>query len=155
MTEASHSGVFVDRRSHAQRAEGLATQILFWYDADKKKRRRINGVAVTTDGHLFVARSTCSKKDQFVKSFGRMIIEQRMFGSAQRHCWKLVPYYVGQDTTTPFDHDKMAEACALVYADEFPEDEKGHKRAYNAGKIYTSYHEEMERRANELDEFDG
>lgn len=146
MTHASHD-TFVDRRTEEQRDNGLATQILFWYDADKKNRRRINGIAVSSEGRLLVARSTCSKKDQFVKAHGRMIVERRMFGHAQNH---FVDLLVDIDPANFADADAMAVACAAAYADEFPDDEKGHKRAYNAGKVFASYHAEIRRRADEL-----
>lgn len=150
MTQSSQD-TFVDRRTDEQRDEGLATQILFWYDQDKKKRRRINGMAVTTEGHLVVARATCSKKDQFVKVHGRMIVAKRLFGRAKNHCSVLV--IPGADGV--MSNDKMAEMAARAYEEMFPKDDKGHKRAYNAGKIFTNYRAEINRRANELlDGFD-
>jgi len=164
MTQSSQD-TFVDRRTEQEQEEGFATQILFWYDTDKKKRRRVNGIAITTDGNLVVARSTCSKKDQFVKVHGRMIVTKRIFGRAKTHCWELMPYYVTEagvaTTSTPFssegfDINRMAEACATVYAERFPNDDKGHKRAFNAGKIFTNYRADLDSRANELlDGFDG
>lgn len=158
MTQSSHS-VFVDRRTDEQREAGLATHILFWYDHDKKHRRRVNGVAMTTGGYLLVARATCSKKDQFVKKHGRFIIEKRMFGNAKTHHWMFMPSYVTKDgactTHTPFtsigfDLNRMAEACANVYQDEFPGDEMGVKRAFNAGRVFERYQVDLDRRANEL-----
>ena len=146
MTHASHD-TFVDRRTEEQRDSGLATQILFWYDTDKKNRRRINGVAVNAEGRLFVSRSTCSKKDQFIKAHGRMIVERRMLGNAKNHFADLL---VDIDPARFADADAMATACAAAYADEFPGDEKGHKRAYNAGKVFANYHSEINRRADEL-----
>jgi hypothetical protein len=143
MTESSHD-VFVDRRTDDQREAGLATHILFWYDHDKKHRRRVNGVAVTTDGYLLVARATCSKKDQFVKSHGRFIIERRMSGRAKKHHWMLLPLTTSDEL--------MSEACADVYRNEFPADEMGIKRAFNAGRVFARYQADLDRRANEIDE---
>lgn len=143
MTEASHD-TFVDRRTPEQQAAELATQVLFWYDEEgkgRKRRRRTNGIAVTTDGSLVVARATCSRKDQFVKAHGRLVVESRILGRAQRHCWVLTV------------SDATPEAAAAAYTETFPEDETGIKRAYNAGKIFATYRAEMTRRANELDEF--
>lgn len=146
MTNASHD-VFVDRRTDDERDNGLATQILYWYDLDKKNRRRINGVAVDAEGNLAVARSTCSKKDHFIKAHGRMIVARRLLGGAQRHAWTLrvdiAPEQFG-------DADAMATACAAAYGEMFPGDEKGHKRAYNAGKVFARYRQEIDRRASEL-----
>jgi hypothetical protein len=143
MTEANYD-TFIDRRTAEQQAGELATQVLFWYDEEgkgRKRRRRTNGIAVTTDGFLIVSRATCSRKDQFVKAQGRLVVEKRILGRAQNHCWVL-----RMDAFTP-------EAAAEAYADFFPEDEMGAKRAYNVGKIFVSYRAEIERRANELDEF--
>jgi hypothetical protein len=145
MTNASHN-VFVDRRTAEQRAGELATQVLFWYDKDgkgNKRRRRTNGMAMTTDGFLVVARATCSRKDQFVKTHGRMVVEKRILGRAQRHC---VTLYVNER-----DLD-LAEAAAAAYSEAFPGDETGFKRAFNTGKIFVSYQADIEKRANELDE---
>lgn len=147
MTEASHD-VFTDRRSAEQRSGELATQVLFWYDEEgkgRKRRRRTNGMAITTDGALVVARATCSRKDQFRKAMGRLVVEKRILGRAQRHCWVL----------RLDDGVDRAEAAAAAYREIFPEDEIGIKRAFNAGKIFISYQADIERRANELDEFNG
>lgn len=152
MTEASHDK-FVDRRTPDQQAAELATQILFWYDEEFCEmrginRRRINGIAVTEDGFLLVARATCSEKDQFVKAKGRMIVARRMFGNAKEHNWRLVPYYAADNDSgalasggpnANFDYSRMAEACANVYRDVFPNDEVGVKRAFNAGKVYAGW----------------
>ncbi len=143
MTQSSND-VFVDRRTDEQREAGLATHILFWYDHDKKHRRRVNGVAMTTGGYLLVARATCSKKDQFVKSHGRFVIEKRMFGNAKTHHWMLAPL-ASRDTS-------MSIACADAYQDKFPGDEMGVKRAYNAGRVFARYQVDIARKANELDE---
>ena len=78
MINASNHSIFVDRRTAEQRTGELATQVLFWYDEagkGNKRRRRTNGVAMTTDGFLIVARAMCSRKDQFVKTHGRMVVE--------------------------------------------------------------------------------
>lgn len=143
MTEASHN-VFVDRRTAEQQAAELATQVLFWYDEEgkgRKRRRRTNGIAITTDGSLVVSRATCSRKDAFVKAKGRLVVESRILGRAQRHCWVL-----SVDGLTP-------EAVADSYREMFPNDEIGIKRAFNVGKIFAAYRAEMNRRANELDQF--
>ena len=161
MTQSSHD-VFQDRRTNDQRNAGLATQILYWYDEEGRgrswndpavkgerrppnsmKRRRVNGVAVTTDGCLFVSRATCSRKDQFIRSHGRMVVESRILGNAQQHCWKLI-------VPDGDNLEKFAENCAAIYAEEFPDDERGRKRAYNAGNVFVRYRNEIERRANEL-----
>lgn len=129
MTEVS----FVDRRTDEQRDNGLATQVLFWYDEEgrgRKRRRRTNGIAITTDGTLLVSRATCSRKDQFIKSKGRLVVEKRILGRAQRHCWRLAPV----NGMTP-------EGFAAAYEGFFPDDEMGVKRAYNVGKIFTAFSE--------------
>jgi hypothetical protein len=142
MTQSSHD-TFIDRRSDEERDNGLATQILYWYGQGSKKRRQVNGVAMTTDGYLFVARATCSKKDQFVKAHGRMIVSQRMFGNAQKHCWLLI--------LDPSDNlAGIPEAAAAVYAQEFPDDEVGKKRAFNAGNIFVRYRENIQQRADAM-----
>ena len=146
MTEAS-SNVFTDRRSVDQVSGELATQVLFWYDEEGKKsrrRKRTNGMAMATDGTLVVSRAVCSRKDQFMKANGRMVVEKRILGRAQKHCWVL--------TLNPGD---TAEQAAAAYADKFPEDAMGIKRAFNAGKIYAAYKADIERRANELESLDG
>jgi len=125
MTETSN--VFVDRRTEEERKNGFATQVLFWYDTDSKKRNRTNGIAVTVDGKLVVARSTCSRKDQFVRSLGRMKVNSRLFGRAQKHCWVL-DVVAGDDVPTN---------VANAYAAQFPNDEMGVKRAFNIGKVYS------------------
>lgn len=124
MTEVNK---FVDRRSDEEKSNGLATQVLFWYDKDSKKRTRTNGVAVTAEGHLLVARSTCSRKDQFVRAMGRMKVRNRIFGRAQKHSWTLVPNLGAVDLPAEF---------AAAYAALFPTDEMGTKRAYNIGKVF-------------------
>lgn len=198
MTEASHD-VFVDRRTAEQKMGELATQILFWYDEagkgkswrdierDEKtsnqtmKRRRTNGVAMTLDGSLVVARSECSRKDQFCRVSGRHIVEQRIlnaelavsrslrrkvieeerrrkaiedandgapcekFSSREDFCWLL-----RLDETQLED---LPTEAARVYSEMFPEDERGIKRAFNAGNVFIRYKAEIERRANELDDF--
>jgi len=150
MTEAS-SNVFTDRRSVDQVSGELATQVLFWYDEEGKKsrrRKRTNGMAMATDGTLVVSRAVCSRKDQFMKANGRMVVEKRILGRAQKHCWVL--------TLNPGDiPEQAAAAAAAAYADKFPEDAMGIKRAFNAGKIYSAYKADIERRANELEGLDG
>lgn len=144
MTESSHN-VFVDRRSEDEKRNGLATQILFWYDQDKKKRTRTNGIAVTIDGRIFVARSTCSRKDQFVRAMGRMKVSNRIFGRAQKHCWELATDLRKVDVNIP-------EMAAKIYSEVFETDEIGAKRAYNIGKVFARYVDEIARRAqSELD----
>lgn len=151
MTESSHN-TFVDRRTERQKTEGLATPILFWYDTDTSlvdgaERRRINGMAVHQDGVLMVARATCSPKDQFIKARGRMIVENRLLGGAKRHCWALeTSDGVGDDGVSFTSSDP--EAFAAAYEAEFPGDERGVKRAFNAGKIFKSYLSEVQRKAN-------
>ena len=149
--KSSHD-VFVDRRTADQRSGELATQVLFWYDEEgkgRKRRRRTNGLAITTEGQLVVARSTCSRKDQFTRSMGRLVVEKRILGRAQRHCWVLRTDATGGGTPVV----EIPEAAANAYREFFPEDEIGIKRAFNAGKIFSSYQADIERRANELDEF--
>ena len=142
MTESNHN-VFVDRRTEDEKRNGLATQVLFWYDQDKKKRMRTNGLAVTVDGDILVARSTCSRKDQFVKAMGRMKVSNRIFGRAQKHCWMM-----RVDLTA----ENLPEAAARAYAEVFPNDEMGTKRAYNIGKVFSRYRAEIANRAQaELD----
>ena len=145
MTQSSHD-VFVDRRTAAQKLGELATPVLFWYDQEgkgRKRRRRTNGVAITTDGLLVIADTVCSRKDQFVKVHGRMVVEQRILGRAQAHCGL---FYLSPDGS-------RAEAAAAAYRDEVGEDERGVKRAYNAGRVFDRYKADIERRANELDDF--
>ena len=122
-----NTNVFVDRRSDDERKNDLMTQVLFWYDTDSKRRTRTNGIAVTVDGKLVVARSTCSKKDQFVRAQGRMKVTSRIFGRAKKHCWVL-------DIAQNWDN--MPAAVADAYAKQFPSDEMGVKRAFNIGKVY-------------------
>jgi hypothetical protein len=135
MTEVNK---FVDRRTEEERRNGLATQILFWYDDDVNKswrdkngqkqfRRRTNGITVNAAGNLIVARSTCSRMDQFVRAMGRLKVASRIFGNAKNHCWTLVVDLTVADLPTAF---------AAVYADTFPNDEMGAKRAYNIGKVF-------------------
>ena len=133
MTE--HNTVFVDRRNSTEVAAGLATPILFWYDTDRKGRKRTNGVAVTMDGHLMVARAVCSKKDQFVKAGGRLRVTGRLLGNAQRHCWKLP--ISGMNGSAA--NNVIPEMAARAYEEAFPGDTMGHKRAYNAGNVASRY----------------
>lgn len=159
MTQSNYD-TFVDRRTEEECAAGLATPILFWYDEDKKGRARTNGVAMTIDGHLMMARSTCSKKDQFVKSLGRMIVTQRILGcdvalqrrpnKGSRHSCKL---FVPGVTQYPDGGDSLNDIRTLVaqvYEEQFPDDEIGRKRAYNVANIYMRYQQEIKRRADEL-----
>lgn len=124
MTEVNK---FVDRRTEEDKRNGLATHVLFWYDKDSKKRTRTNGIAVTSEGQLIVARSTCSRKDQFVRAMGRLKVSNRIFGRAQKHSWVLVPNLGAADLPAEF---------AAAYAALFPADEMGTKRAYNIGKVF-------------------
>jgi len=145
MTESSHK-IFIDYRTEEQRLGDLATPILIWYDEEgkkKKRRRRVNGVAVTTDGLLMVADAVCSRKDQFIKAKGRLVVEKRILGRAKGHCVALL-----LDTDVDY-----ADSAAAAYREFFPENEAGAKRAYNAGKMFAAYREEITRKANELDEF--
>ncbi len=143
MTEASHN-VFIDRRTEVEVGAGLATQILFWYDKDKKNRTRTNGIAITIDGEVIIARSTCSKKDQFERATGRMKVANRIFGRAQKHCW-IVPTFL---MTSPDDAPtRSADAYTSLFSDDM-----GVKRAYNAGNVYRKYMAEIQRRiAGEVD----
>lgn len=151
MTEASHN-VFVDRRTDEEMNEGLATPILYWYDNDKKGRTRTNGVAISTEGRLLIARSTCSKKDQFIKSKGRMIVAKRMFGNAKTHCWELI--VEGADDVIP-NIDTFPTLVATVFDETFANDEAGRKRAYNAARVFVRYRADLQRRATEmLDDFE-
>lgn len=147
--QSSHES-FTDRRSEDEVLGQLATPILFWRDTDKKGRVRTNGVAITTAGELIKATAVCSKRDQFVKSHGRMVVTQRIIGRAKRHCWVL---YVHGVTGTSYDADdknNLRFLIAKTYEDVFPDDECGRKRAYNAANIYRDYLASIERRANEL-----
>ena len=141
MTQSSHD-VFVDRRSAAQKLGELATPVLFWYDEEgkgRKRRRRTNGVAITTDGLFVYADAICSRKDQFVKAHGRMVVEKRILGRAKAHCKLLILEGDGP----------RAEAAAAIHRDYLDsENEIGIKRAYNAGRVYDRY-----LAANELDDF--
>lgn len=146
MTDSTHK-VFVDYRSQEQINAGLATPILTWYDQEghgRKRRRRTNGIAMTTSGMLVCADAVCSRKDQFVKAHGRMVVERRILGQARDH------YIV--INLNPEEEDQ-AKATADAYREFFPDNEAGVRRAYNAGKMFVAYREEIERRANELDEF--
>jgi hypothetical protein len=136
MTEASRN-VFKDRRTFDEQTNGLATQILFWYSQDKKKRPRTNGIAVTMEGDLVVARATCSRDDQFVRAMGRIKVSSRIMGRAKKHFWILS---VTNDSPTPKDF-------ADAYLAMFPKDEMGSKRAFNVGKIFMKYREDLTRRA--------
>lgn len=141
--ESSHN-VFIDHRESAHELAGLATKVLFWYDEEGKGtrvRRRTNGVAMTMDGHLVVSRAACSRKDQFVKKQGRLVVESRILGRAQKFCWVI----------SVFHSDDCAAAAAEAYREAFPEDDLGAKRAYNAGKIFAAFKEDIARRADELE----
>ncbi len=127
--------VFVDRRTSEEIAMGLATPIRYWYDLDRKKRQRTNGVAVTLAGEVVVARSTCSRTDQFSRRHGRMVVAGRIQGreKASRtnraqgiiHCWIL-------------SLDNTIEA----YRRLFPAGggtETGVGRTFNAIRVYKEY----------------
>lgn len=147
MTDSTHK-VFVDYRSQEQINAGLATPILTWYDEEgrgKKRRRRTNGIAMTMEGMLVCADAVCSRKDQFIKAHGRMVVEQRILGQAQDHYMM-----IGLE---PAEDEDFAKEAAAAYREFFPDNEAGAKRAYNAGKMFMAYREEIERRANERDEF--
>lgn len=155
MTESSRN-IFVDRRTQDQQIAELATQILFWYDdphqgkirpsrRDRNRARngrvRTNGMAITTDGLLIVARSSCYFMDQFCKKTGRKKVEYQILGRA-KSCAVL-----------SLDRNKdFPEAAAEAYSDYFPGDETGTKRAFNAGKIFAAYRAEIERRASEMED---
>ena len=159
MTNSSHDH-FDDKRTPLQQAGELATSVLWWYNEEgkgmswrnlakgvstknvKMKRRRTCGVAITTAGQLIYAESVCSRKDQFIKAKGRFIVESRILGRAQQHCWILT-----------LDDGDPAEAAVASYRMYVPEDEVGAKRAYNAGRIFDHYKAEIHRRASEVDEF--
>ena len=144
MTQSSHSR-FIDHRSVEHQRAGLATQVLFWYDEEgkgRKTRRRTNGVAMTTDGSLVVSRAACSRKDQFIKKQGRLVVESRIMGRAQKFCWILLVN----------DVEDLAAEAAASYLDSFPDDELGAKRAYNAGKVFAAYKEDIARRADALED---
>lgn len=133
MTEASTQ--FVDRRTDAEKAAGLLTQTLYWYDADAKGRRRTNAMAITQDGLLLVSRATCSKKDNFEKRKGR-----NMAGGRLLNFERLMAR--GDDTVKAIKLDggpNQPEEAARLYLLLFPGDERGSKRAYNAGKIWVNY----------------
>lgn len=154
MTEASHN-TFVDRRTQNQQMAELATQVLFWYDNphanmrpskhDKNSARngrvRTNAMAITMDGLLIVARSTCYFKDQFCKKTGRKKAEAQLLGRAKA-CAVL---HLDENMEYP-------EAAAAAYTEMFPDDETGAKRAFNAGKIFAAYRADIERRANEMED---
>lgn len=141
------------------------------------KRRRTNGIAISMDGNLIVSRAVCSRKDQFCRGSGRNVVSQRILNaelavsrslrrkvieeekrrkaikdandSAPRedYCWILRLDKVKLD-------DLPLEA-ARAYTEMFPDDERGIKRAFNAGGVYVRYKQEIERRVNELDDFNG
>jgi hypothetical protein len=140
MAEAK-SSVFIDRRTEEEKAAGLATPVLYWYDVeevgykDGTPRRRTNGMAVDIYGNLIIARATCSTKDQFEKRTGRLVVSKRIMGRAQRHCNVLLPRC---DLEAP-------EAMAEAYRQAFPDDTIGVKRAFNAGKVFAACLEEMDR----------
>ena len=95
---------FVDRRTDEEKKMGLATPIRYWYDLDRKKRQRTNGVAVTLTGEVVVARSTCSRTDQFSRRHGRMVVAGRIQGRQKAarlnrargiiHCWIIPSCYM-------------------------------------------------------------
>lgn len=140
MTESSHN-VFVDRRTENEKCNGLATQILFWYDKDSKKRTRTNGIAVTLEGKIIVASATCSRKDQFMRAAGRLKVSSRIFGRAQKHCLELG----GNLKVVP--NDQIPELAARLYSEAFA-DEMGAKRAYNIGKVFARFSKDLEARVN-------
>lgn len=121
---------FVDRRNAEEIAGDLATPVLFWYDTEDKGRRRVNCLAVTNGGFLVVAESVCSRKDQFVKAKGRLIASKRLLGRAQEYCWTMIP--------PKSNVSDMAAACAMAYRTLCPDNERGAKRAYNAGMIFAN-----------------
>jgi hypothetical protein len=133
MTQSSYNK-FIDRRTEEQVMSGLATPILYWYDLDKKKRHRTNGITITTDGMMIVGRSVCSKGDQFNRSIGRLKTTSRILGRAQKHCWIII----GNPELNP-------DAFALEYLNVFPGDDRGCRRAYNAAKIFHSWKKELKR----------
>ena len=184
MTEASYN-TFVDRRTEAQRLGELATQVLFWYDEEGKgkswrdlkrdektssvtmKRRRTNGIAISMGCSLVVARSICSRKDQFCRDSGRHVVEQRILNAEvavsrsfhrknnesadvqprEDYCWIL-----------RLDEVKLEDLpteAARAYTEMFPDDERAIKRAFTAGYVYVRYKKEIERLADELDMFNG
>lgn len=152
MTEANQRA-FLDRRTDDQIKAELATPVLFWYDnprpgtkmsktrgynASRNGRVRTNALAITMDGKLIVSNVTCYVDDRFVKSIGRMKAEQQLLGRA-RTCAVM-------DISQATDY---AEEAASVYKEVFEDDETGHRRAFNAGKIFAAYRAEMARLANE------
>lgn len=163
MTEASHD-TFVDRRTPQQKNAELATQVLFWYDNphpdmrkskyDKNSSRegfvRTNAIAITTEGTLLVARSTCFIRDQFIKKLGRQKAEFQLLGRG--------------GTCVVLQLDKgmeLSEAASAAYTEMFPDEpvsdgrSQGAKRAFNTGRIFERYQADIQRRANELDNFNG
>ena len=158
---SSHD-TFVDRRTDQERAGGVATPVLFWYDEEgkgkswrglergektsgvKMKRRRVNGIAIGTDGVLIFATATCSRKDQFMKADGRMKVTSRILGRAQKHCWQFT-----------LDKDmSLEQAAASVFREFFTDNDRGIKRAFNVGRVFEAYKISIERRANALDGYD-
>lgn len=163
MTESSHD-TFVDRRTPQQKNSELATQILFWYDNphpgmrkskyDKNGSRdgyvRTNAIAITTDGKLLVARSTCFIRDQFIKKLGRQKAEFQLLGRG------------GTCVILQLDEGvELSEAASAAYTQMFPDEpaedgkSQGAKRAFNVGRIFEHYKIDIQRRANELDDFNG
>lgn len=163
MTEASYD-TFVDRRTPKQKNSELATQILFWYDnphPDMRKSKydkngsrdgfvRTNAIAITTEGTLLVARSTCFIRDQFIKKLGREKAEFQLLGRG--------------GTCVILQLDKSvepSEAASAAYAQMFPDEptnegkSQGEKRAFNVGRIFERYQADIQRRANDLDNFNG
>jgi hypothetical protein len=138
MTESNYNS-FVDRRNDQELLHGLATPILYWYDKDKKKRTRTNGITINMAGEMIIARSSCSKDDQFNRSTGRLKTSSRILGQARKHCWVLQTNI----SMTPEDF-------ANAYLELFPNDDKGCRRAYNVGKIFSRYKEEIQRREKDL-----
>lgn len=119
---------FVDRRSEAEKNAELATPVLFWYDETgegKNLRRRTNAIAVTTDNVLLVARAVCSSRDNFERKMGRRIASGRLMGRSKTHC-----------AIMPLNSVDVANACANEYKFEFPDDDMGFKRAFNAGHVF-------------------
>ena len=140
----SSQPTYVDRRSPEEQQAGLATQILFWYDFDRKNRRRINGVAITTEGHIAVATATCSLHDNFNKARGRMIVSKRLMGRAANYACVLIP------RVETYHLDDFPQIASDTYLEEFPDNDKGSRRVYNAARIYTAYKTDLIRQANEI-----
>lgn len=143
MTGASSHDTFTDRRTEEETSAMLATQVLFWYDKEgrgKKRRRRVNGLAVSTDGQLIYAEATCSRKDQFVKAQGRLVVSKRIMGRAKKHCYVL----------TLDDKLEAPVAAVAAFRALFPDNAIGIKRAYNAGRVFARYRQDISQRADEM-----